>query len=570
MNVLKRLVQFVIASIYWLTIADTNAQSTWIKNDLNPGGSSNPRYMTILEDPSGNPSKMLFYADDNQGNINLYSKTSYNSTPTLLRTGFHRIAPPPAISRSINGILYISNIITRSLWRTDGTVAGTYDLNVDYAERFQPSAIVPNVGLYYVNQRYELTFTNGRIGSRNTHTVNQPYNININTIGDLFYHNGKVFFSGAGEPYYYDIAADTMKLIRDINIGGSSSPSNFFRHGNEVWFFANNTNSEIQIWATDATYAGTRLMYRIPLAFRSNLANFEVLDSNTAFFSNTDPTNANKTHMLVNGRLIPFTQFGYSNNFHRLGNRVLFNCSRGIGSVSLDGSSADVFRGNYNSLSSTNPAILNGYEYFIWPDTITGKYHLHTTDGVHPPIMLSVPGFPDIESSGRVFAGTDSAIYYFNTEDTPFGEELWRFKPGSTPSTTDPHTKLYPPSGRGRSPVFQYEILTYFDGFLFFGAQYDVGGNELWGVGEPTTSAQPAIETAIYLAPVPADEFVEIKGLDPKTISSIRITSIDGRLLYIPTQRAGRFDITSLPPGIYTVLLEIKGVRQKALRFVKN
>jgi ELWxxDGT repeat protein len=140
----------------------------------------------------------------------------------------------------------------RSLWKTDGTAAGTtkikdfmYDPNVQYVD-------------------------------------------SLKTMGNKMYFFGSDGTTGA-ELWVSDGTTAGTQLIKDIKAGpGSSYPNQFRMFGNYIYFTAdsstNNLINDSQIWKTDGTTAGTTKVTTGPLT----VASFWGMHESKLFYSKYD------------------------------------------------------------------------------------------------------------------------------------------------------------------------------------------------------------------------------------------------------------------------------------------
>src|SRR5689334_16312872 len=134
-----------------------------------------------------------------------------------------------------------------TLWRTDGTAAGT----VQFATTL--------------------------------------VRVDTNNIFNTPVFNGKIYFRGintanGSELWATDGTDAGTQLVKDIEPGsGSSGPEDFFIFNNTIYFFASTTASGYELWKTDGTSAGTVMVKDInPGAGSSNDSSF------TSFFSNNN------------------------------------------------------------------------------------------------------------------------------------------------------------------------------------------------------------------------------------------------------------------------------------------
>ena len=83
-------------------------------------------------------------------------------------------------------------------------------------------------------------------------------------VSSLYTYQGDVFYSGSpdGEDYElwkYDGVQNS--LIKNIEMSGSSFPGDFFTKGDLIYFTATNCDIGKELWRTDGTESGTRIVF---------------------------------------------------------------------------------------------------------------------------------------------------------------------------------------------------------------------------------------------------------------------------------------------------------------------
>ncbi len=200
---------------------------------------------------------------------------------------------------NFNGLLYFqgkSSSLVNQVWRTDGTVVGTFKL-IDYPYGYygnMPNYVVYNNLLYFKGFAGNLYKTDGSVA--NTLLVSNLSSSSIGSSGELVVANNLMFFvsfngSSGVELWKSDGTAAGTTLVKDINIGaGHASPQNLAVLNNNLYFLAfDGTN--YGLWKTDGIAANTTLIKsldtKINVTYYFDLINV----NNTLFFTFNDGIN---------------------------------------------------------------------------------------------------------------------------------------------------------------------------------------------------------------------------------------------------------------------------------------
>jgi len=301
----------------------TNAGTVMVK-DINPGsGSANPSLLTLVNDTvffiasEVTFSKALFKSDgtsmgtvkvdniipskmaalDNQlyfsANVGTSGTELYKTTNTGtalvkdIEPSFYGSSYPNNFT-VYDGKLYFSastNASGSELWVTDGTSAGTIMVKEIYAGFFganPKSLTVANSSLYFTAQEAsngrELWKTDGtNAGTVLVKDINSGVS-SSNPINLTSYENKLLFFSDNGvngnEPWLSDGTGIGTIMVKDIHTSNSSSTaihgpslssygnedSKITVRGNLAYFAADNGTNGMELWQTNGTAAGTKLV----------------------------------------------------------------------------------------------------------------------------------------------------------------------------------------------------------------------------------------------------------------------------------------------------------------------
>lgn len=260
-----------------------HGRELWLANSGGGVSSTGDAYVGGSLDPSWGGAiggTVLFAGTDKDKGIELFS--SSGGTPTLLKD----ISPlGNSEPGRIAGFFQYHNIVLfdaddgggETLWSSNGSSASElsdvelpqnfFAYDDGHAERVLFSGQTPGGFDQFI---YTTDGTSGGT-SRLTTKVEEPYGFTL--------YKGKVFFSGRDDTHGRELWVTDgteigTKLVGDLNTAGSSSPSNLVVL-NDKLIFTDNTQ---QIWASDGTDSGTQ-------PFRSflSIGNF-VPDGTKAYF----------------------------------------------------------------------------------------------------------------------------------------------------------------------------------------------------------------------------------------------------------------------------------------------
>jgi ELWxxDGT repeat protein len=355
------------------------------------------------------------------------------------------------------------------LWVTDGTTAGTQlvkDIN-------------PNSD-YYSSSSYSENFTEV---------------------------NGKLFFSAFGGVngnglWVTDGTTAGTQLVKDIRPGSDGSYSSYYFYdftevNGKLYFTAEDEINGRELWVSDGTTAGTRLVKDIPGRIGSYPSELTEVNGKLYFRANygvngnelwvTDGTE-NGTQLVKDLR--PGSDGSYPENLTEFNGKLYFRAFDRPASPKLwvtDGTAAGTqllkdINPDFNIYSKEFTEV-NGKLYFSADDGVNG-FELWVTDGTTAGTQLvkninpvrNSPSSYDISSYPKDFTEVNGKVY-FTANDGVNGRKLW-VSDGTTAGT-----RLV----QDISPVRNYSDpggFTEFNGELFFSADDGVNGIELFKLTE--------------------------------------------------------------------------------------
>ena len=162
--------------------------------------------------------------------------------------------------------------VGNELWKTDGTEAGTMlvkDISPGAAStEFNKLTVMNNI-LYFIadTETYgiEVWRSDGtEAGTYIVKDINPGSDDALNIAFDqLVVYNNKLYFSAYNEQYRGEIWVSDgteagTKLLKDVHTTSGSNPDDIFVLNNSLYFFAESTNfGPIELWKSDGTTAGT-------------------------------------------------------------------------------------------------------------------------------------------------------------------------------------------------------------------------------------------------------------------------------------------------------------------------
>jgi ELWxxDGT repeat protein len=352
----------------------------------------------------------------------------------------------------LNGIYYFTaEAPQRKLWRTDGTTAGTYQV-VNIQSNF------PDFGIEMIrigNEIFLIGTRSSTYGSevwksdgtaagtvRLTNVMTAPFNA-FKTVSKLINSSGELYFTTSINHtpalWKWDSATQTSIQLAEFSqsIDTGRHPSRFVTHGGQLYFAAWNTDTGTELWTTDGTPMGTRLVKDI----------------------NPGPDSGTYSILSANGVLY------LGANHPSYGSELWKSDGTEAGTVLIK----DIRPGTNSSFTSLL-GDFQGKLYFSAASSSTEE--LWTSDGTtNGTIKFVISTF----TSNPSYFSVHGNRAYFSMNSGSFGFELW------TTDGTSPGTRMVKDINPGPTDSSNHPMPRWSVGdTIYFTAISDISGRELW------------------------------------------------------------------------------------------
>lgn len=457
-------------------------QAPTLVQDLNVGtGNFNPANLTVYN------GSLYFVGDDSSGmstgmadlGRELWKSNGLTGGSNVvldINVGTGNSAPFGLFT--YNGFLYFTATDgDSSLWRTDGTAAGTVknDLFPTIANDAPNNATVLGTNVYFTGRVPNVNTViewDGTTATAAPDAVNPTATTNATGLGT--FNNLLLVYMDYGpdaatigrEIYTYNPATNTYTLLKDIGTGSAdASASNFTTIGNKFYFEALNN-----LWESDGTAANT---IQVPAA----------------------------ATLVLDG----------VNNLFAFNDLLLFEADNGAGDQlwKLDTTTGVITQLSTNS--GTNPnhdpsdyAILNGFVYYAAEDSNDTESNLFRTDGVTvTQLDNTIISIDDI----IVF---NNSLYFEGELDGVTGNELFTYNPATASINEVLKSKsisLYPNPATNNVNVLNNDNLV--DNYTI----YDLAGRAMRSGILTNNEISLDLNAGIYI--------IELTGAQTKTVQKL-------------------------------------------------
>ncbi|WP_347173229.1 ELWxxDGT repeat protein [Polaribacter uvawellassae] len=269
--------------LYFVADDGVNGSQLWKTNGTEAGTSvvsisaKFPRYLTVFNDA------LYFQAEDNVNGVELWKSDGTNVGTSILKDINASSGSFPNSFKEFNGLLYFianNGDSGNELWKTDGTLAGTTMLK-DIAAGVNSSSINNltvngNYFIFTANDGVngnELWKTDGTLAGTSMLKDITPGANSTNFSGSLIFNATTTFIiaettTSGREIWKTDGTTAGTVLLKDINPGVDSGITQFSNikpllHNGNVYFDANDGVNGNELWTTDGTTVGTKMVKNI-------------------------------------------------------------------------------------------------------------------------------------------------------------------------------------------------------------------------------------------------------------------------------------------------------------------
>jgi ELWxxDGT repeat protein len=486
----------------------------------------------------------------------------------------------------MNNALYFNALNSdqgRELWKTDGSTAGTVLVkDIKTGTSGADPILLKAVGnkLFFVADDgvhgTELWVSDGSTNGTKLANDNNPgalgsTNKFLQKFGDklLFTCNP---YNGAGEELWVsDGSTGGTYQVKDINQGSSSSPINFHEWGGNMYFSADASPFGYELWRSDGTFGGTNMVKDIYPGFGYGGPDYQIATfNNKLYFFGADPVNGKElwsSDGTESGTsLAQDITPGASNTASAFRNLTVMNGALFFSSSAPGLTGAYLWKTNgtnggaavissvvepiESGLDPNNFTVFNNKLYFRGRTQAKGE-ELWVTDGTAAGTQMVKDIMPGTGSSSvsTNFMLTPLGNYlYFRANDNVHGTELWRTD--GTEAGTTMVADLYP----GQQGVNPQNLLSW-NGAIYFSGQHPNQGLELWKYDPALTEAdaQLASSPRVQVYPNPSGDHLYLESALPP--GDLHIHNVLGQTSIVETVEVsvGKYKVntTGLAPGIY-------------------
>lgn len=490
--------------------------------DINPIGDSDPIYLTSYNNV------LVFRANDGVHNDELWVSDGSQEGTKMIKDIWEGGRGNPVAFTEYNDLLYFTAFNPyHGLWATDATTEGTHlVLIVDsMSDQISSELFVFKERLYFVLNNFNshtqyLYKTDGT--ANGTELVkkisdSQTYSNHFTIYNDHFYFSGVDSIHGK-ELWVSDGSSQGTHLFKDINPIESSYPEKFVVSNNLLFFIAKDTESTNRsLWITDGNPENTRRVrntqpddYCRPV--------YMIDFQNKLFFSGTDN---------INGRELWVSDGTEEGTF------MLKNLNSYFTPLpSSDPRFFYIFQDKlyFSAIGKAENGILVGEEIFVSDGTEEGT-HL----------------FTDL----NIFEGSRPSAYYEYNDKLYFKAQinshhsLW-----VSDGTEEGTNTLRPEEAELWDPLDVTYSFVEANGLLFFVAEYDSAGLELWSYADFTGISNKKENKVLKIYPNPSQDFIKIDLNESFVTGSIY--NVSGQLIK-SIAHDNFVNISDFEKGIYFV-----------------
>jgi ELWxxDGT repeat protein len=502
-----------------------NSQTIVKVKEINPNGNALPSNATIYKALN----KLFFIADDGT------KKGLWVSDGTDNGTQFVEEFSSASNFKEFNGKLFFRGYqnaqVGDELYVTDGTTAGTY-----LFKDIRPNGSSNPQNLHVFNGYLYFQANNGTDGEELWRTDGTPNNTfqwlefqlgsNAGYPKNFFNYKGKMFFSARTQTLGTETlwASDGEVLGTDFFVDSAISPRAFFVMNDTLYFASNGDH----IYKSDGTKQGTYRIKDIHPTKWNDSEYFTVLN-NKFYFVAQDP---DKDFEM-------FVSDGTPN-----GTKLFYE-----------------FDLNNTILHPRNLYAHNGRIYFAALHPSLG-YELWSTDGTLAGTSLLKDINPTGGSHPQNFISVNNDLFFTASDGAKGG--LWKTN-GTTLGTIQYDVPF------ATNANYSVGSLTEYNGSLYFSANFDNSGVELYKLDLVSGISDKSFKTILNVYPNPASNFMEVVGSEE--IESINITDVLGRKVIAKSNIKNSnttIDVSALSESTYFIHIKTTSDNSAVKSFVKQ
>ncbi len=559
----------VFTIIFFVFAFQSQAQTFTRVSDINPSGDADFEGQILFQ------GKIFFAGNDGTNSGGIYF-TDGTTSGTQLIAGTQNVVVQSSqnlVFVECNGKLFFvadDGTHGEELWVTDGTPTGTKMVkdifsgigNAQITSLRTSSASFQNKLFFVANDGVnglEVWSSDGTVTG-----TTMLKDINPNSASGIAYepnfipHNGLLYFAG-------DDGLNGQELwVTDGTTNGTNMVANLSTQTNsyciittwngKLWLVENSTGQfASDIFVSDGTALGTyKLSDSIP-SFSNKNQSLNYYSGKLVFNNKLVLTVADSTYFLTDGTLAGTQQLPVIGSY-LLNSAITTNSYiyyQGIGGLfRTDGT----VNGTVNVFPdfASNLVEVNGHVCFLSTLGTFGNEPWVTDGTVVGTVRLKdvCPGNCDLVStSGHWRFIHYNGNLYFEGDNSSGNSDLW--VTDGTPTGT---LKLTPPAQTNSNTYIGVEKgyggIVY-NNCLYFNANYDNAGNELWKYCDGSVGIVEANKDELKIYPNPTSNIITIKGITPNTL--IVITNLLGETVLKNTATSDNeiIDISKLPSGMY-------------------
>ena len=534
----------------------------------------------------------LFYGQDTVGivlvkDVQLYEGNNYTSNNSSFPQKF----------TEVNGTLYFTANCNNELWKTDGTPSGTqfvksFNSNNSYIDCLTPFGNKIIFSAYDGNCCNEPWISDGTTAGTILLTNSNPSNAVISAISPsnpyaFFDYNNKVFFSGVydntSQLWVTDGTNAGSKVLTRTGIG-DRSPYGFFPFKDKLFFSCRSNLYNDRLWVTDGTIDSTYEFSTTANSFNNTLDDFKpcVYKDMMYYSLSTNPYGDElwRTDGTISGTslFIDINKAGRNSN-----PRNLTICNSKLYFVATDDSTYNSTKLYYTDGDSIyvvkyKQDIYSISDIFVVNNKLFAKITLKYNN---PNILFEVN---DKTDSLVPFLSSDSTVLYHPTKlltwnnqllftSDDYFKRLW-ITDGTMKNT---HT-LFPDSIIRRLPTLSGYTMCEFNNEIYFaGIQNDSIGIELYKLTrdkkilEQQTRSFVVASNSTTLFPNPCHSKIAVNFDGNKEKKHIRVVTIFGNTVFETTTSDSELsiDLQQLSNGMYIVSIESKS-KNESYKIIKQ